>query len=273
MSARLAGWLRRLAAAARWAPGMRSLTPLWAMLRGPYRLLFGVLGRHAGVEVRIGGDVVRIDASIAMAGWERSEPEGYAAWRAMLTPGATALDIGAWAGTYAILAARAVGPTGRVLAYEPVPGTRHLLERHVRINGVSERVTVRPVAMGATPGEVTLWITSDVGDSEAGTLRRAGARALIVPRSTVDIEAASVGARVHAIKVDVEGQELDVLAGARATLERDRPTLLVSVHPQALAEMDRSPDEVFALLTAARYDTRIIAHEHEVHCLATPIPD
>ena len=51
---------------------------------------------------------------------------------------------------------------------------------------------------------------------------------------------------------------------------RDRPTLLISVHPLLLQAQGLTPADVFAWLGAAGYAHRIIAEDHEVHVLATP---
>ncbi len=266
----LAGWMRRVGTAIRHAPGLRSLSPVWGAVRPLYQAaLRGAAGGH-GVVVHVGGEPIRLDAAFTTVSWERVEREGYDAYRAALHAGDLVFDVGAHLGTYAVLGARAVGPTGRVIAFEPVPGTRAALERHLRYNDVADRVTVRDAACSDTPGMLTLHIVDEVADAEASPVARAGARAIEVPRTTLDLERGRLARRVALVKIDVEGQELAVLEGARALLVQDRPLLLVSLHPPMLAAQGIATADALAWLHAAGYGTRVLSEGHEVQVLATP---
>lgn len=72
---------------------------------------------------------------------------------------------------------------------------------------------------------------------------------------------------VGGVTVDVEGAELEVIAGTVGVLERDRPTVWISVHPDLMArDYGTSPDALFALLHAHGYDRgRLLATDHEQH--------
>src|SRR5207237_5412454 len=65
-------------------------------------------------------------------------------WR-LLRPGMTFLDVGAYHGIYAIIAAKRMGPKGHVVAFEPSPRDRHRLNLHLWCNGI-KTVTVEPYA-------------------------------------------------------------------------------------------------------------------------------
>lgn len=60
-------------------------------------------------------------------------------------------------------------PDGRVIAFEPNPCARQVLERHIRLNKLDNRVQLVPAAVGATPGEVTLYAADTDGMSRLGT--------------------------------------------------------------------------------------------------------
>jgi len=70
-----------------------------------------------------------------------------------LKPGMTMLDIGAHHGFYTILAAKKVGPTGKVIAFEPSPRERRRLLFHLRLNRLMARVTASPLALGKETGK------------------------------------------------------------------------------------------------------------------------
>ena len=271
MSARLAGVLRRAASVVRHAPGFSSFAPLWSALRGPDAAALRALSGGSGVSVTVGGVAMRLGLPFAGVSWETIEPESYVAFRSACTAGGVVFDVGAHIGTYTIIAARAVGAHGQVVAFEPVPGTRGALVQHLEMNTVSDRVRVRDVALGDAPGMLDLFVTSPVGDAEASPATRPGAVAVRVVRSTVDAEQAQVARPVTVLKIDVEGQELVVLAGATRVLTHDRPVVLVSAHPAALAAQGRAVSDVTSLLAGHGYACRVVAQDHEVHILATPM--
>jgi FkbM family methyltransferase len=121
------------------------------------------------------------------------------------------VDVGANVGVYAALAAGAVG--ARVLALEPAAETLPHLHAMVALNGIEDRVTIRAVAAGAAPG--VLRFTAGRGT----TNRAAADGAVEVPVETLD--ALCADAPPLLLKVDVEGAEPAVLAGASALLAGD----------------------------------------------------
>src|SRR5579863_851790 len=84
---------------------------------------------------------------LALAG--EYEPYGVRLMEEFLRPGDLFVDIGAHIGYYALRAARVVGPTGCVLAFEPDPDNFELLVKNARDNGI---VNVRPVPLALTDG-------------------------------------------------------------------------------------------------------------------------
>jgi FkbM family methyltransferase len=129
----------------------------------------------------------------------------------MLRPGELFVDIGANIGSFTILAAKVAGAD--VLAFEPDTNTAATLERNIAANGVEAQVAVHRSALGDREQE--LWFTSGmdtinhVADADTpGAVRVHG--------TTLDTVLAG---RVPAlIKIDVEGHEPAVVAGAAKTL-------------------------------------------------------
>ena len=149
-------------------------------------------------------------------------------------PGGTVLDVGAHLGYVSIVAARAAGARGRVLAVEPNPDTLPLLERNLAANGVSGVVQVVPYALSDHQGSGSLHL-SPSGDGSSPHANVATTGPTVSVRSTT--AAALLGERaVDVVKIDVEGAELAVLDGLAPVLERSPSAVLfVECNPDTLA--------------------------------------
>jgi FkbM family methyltransferase len=159
--------------------------------------------------------------------------------RDLLRGGGDFVDVGAHIGMYTVAAARALRDTGRVLALEPNPGARRQLEDNLRLNGCANVVVV-PRAAAAARGRGVLHVpeTPDPSFSSLQAGRFAEGEPVEVETTTVDEEVEAAGLDPVLVKIDVEGAELDVLAGMERTLER-RPRLLVEVGPETAAVAGR----------------------------------
>ncbi len=171
-----------------------------------------------------------LGGAILSGGFEDAE---YHFVQSFLQPGMTVLDVGAHHGFYTLLASRKVGPSGRVLAFEPSPRERRRLRQHLRLNRC-RNVCVEAFALGASPGEAELFL---VRGSQTGcnSLRppqvAEPTETLRVLVETLDrlLQRQQIE-RVDFIKMDVEGAEWGVLQGAAQLLgRRPRPVVLCEV--------------------------------------------
>lgn len=171
------------------------------------------------------------------------EPGATRVLLSVLQPGHVFIDVGANSGYYTVLAAMCVGDTGRVFAFEPNPPVHDRLARHLTVNGLQERVTVADVALGDRDEDgvelfVSQWadnsgISSLVPDPSAlarGGLRRDASVPVSVRRFDTWIDSAQPS-RIDAIKIDVEGAELDVLEGMADALARFTPRHIICETP------------------------------------------
>jgi FkbM family methyltransferase len=152
-----------------------------------------------------------------------------------ISPGMVVYDIGAHVGYLSMLAARGVGPSGRVIAFEPLDLNLRYLRGHVRANRI-ENIAVVAACVSQHPG------------TTAFDLGKGSGRGRLMPGTdgsmrTVSIDDEVLSERLPApsfIKMDVEGAELMALRGAEKTLRTYRPSLLLSVHgPQLREECSR----------------------------------
>jgi FkbM family methyltransferase len=186
------------------------------------------------------------------------EPESWGGIERRLRDGATFVDVGAHIGYFSLKAAKAVGPGGRVIAVEPNPETVAKLQGNVRASGANV-VTVQPVACSDSEATLDFFAadTLNTGQSSlsAANASQAGqARSYRVRARPLDAILQEAGvSRVDVIKIDVEGAELMVLRGARETLARHRPVVVLELEDSLLRQMGASVSEVTAFLNAQGY--------------------
>lgn len=144
-------------------------------------------------------------------------------FRQCLRPGDVALDIGANLGAHTLPLAQLVGPGGAVFAFEPQRILFQILCGNVALNELPN-VHALPVALGRAAGRTKVPALDYRGAVNFGGVSLGGTHGEDVPVLTLDQLEVS---KVKLIKIDVEGMELEVLAGAKATLARCRPLLYV----------------------------------------------
>ena len=140
----------------------------------------------------------------------------------LLRPGRYVLDIGAFIGSHTVYFAQQVGPHGRVYAFEPQRHAFQMLCGNVALNALTN-VTCLPCVVGREAGWRRLGESSPTSVGNFG-----GTQALVVPSGeptrVVRIDDLEL-MRCDVMKIDVEGMETDVLAGAAATIDRFKPII------------------------------------------------
>lgn len=144
--------------------------------------------------------------------------------RTFLAEGGRFFDIGANIGVYTGWAAKLVGSSGSVHAFEPVDWTRDQLLEFIGRNAL-ENVTVIPKAVGSASGSIRLFLEPKASGL-ASAVRSVSAEAseVSVPMTSIDEYVAASGVSApDLVKIDVEGYELPVIQGARELLSTERP--------------------------------------------------
>jgi FkbM family methyltransferase len=159
------------------------------------------------------------------------EPQTERFIRQNVKPGMIVLDIGANTGYMTILLADLVGAHGQVHSFEPMPASYELLRKNVDGNGLNQ-VHLHKLALSDRKGEATLHV--DPGNDGGNTIGNVsgegwnGHTAITVATEALDdfLGRAGIG-KVDFIKIDVEGAESLVFAGARKLLSRPDAPLIV----------------------------------------------
>jgi FkbM family methyltransferase len=171
--------------------------------------------------------------------------------RSLVRPGWRAVDGGANLGVYALTLAHA---GAEVLAFEPNPPIADRASRAIALNGLSDRVRLRQVALGAVPGTARFDVAIQPENA-----RLAADGAIEVPVVTLDAELAATGWPAwDFLKLDLEGGEADALRGGALSLARHAPLVMTEiVHADTtpnrapLRELLRQGFAIYTLLSGA----------------------
>jgi FkbM family methyltransferase len=172
-------------------------------------------------------------------------------------PYTTIVDAGAATGMFAV-AAGARFPGAVIHAFEPSLRQRILLRRNIRLNGRGDRVRLWPLGLWESSGALPFRTHGAMSSLAGATMLPADLpfpeRALV---TTLDAWARDTTSdRIDLIKMDIEGAELEALAGAQAVLRRDRPDVLVQAYH--IRDGCRTLERCARLLTDAGYAAREI---------------
>lgn len=149
-------------------------------------------------------------------------------------PNTIALDIGAHIGTHTVTLSHLVGPNGHVYAFEPQRKIYRELVKNLEINQCLN-VTSYHFALGNKKGK--LQMASPSKGNEAGTPIGTGGNDIrVIPLDNLDLE------NVSFIKMDVEGFERNVLKGAKKTILRNRPVIVLEI--QGGYDYDTAPPDI-----------------------------
>jgi FkbM family methyltransferase len=217
-----AKWLGRDSAVVRTLQPVREATLNFRYGRG------GMPRRVNGLDIRV--------APKHRAWFPETYDESVAHYfRARAKHGMTAASIGANLGVYAIQMASWVGPTGRVFAFEPNPTTATDLERHLAMNGLSERVRTVRSAVGETAGTARFFAAGTEGTSRLGepNPKTVGASQPIdVPVVVLDEFFSAAEDMPNLIMMDIEGYECEAIRGGSALIRSGRiAAFVVEMHP------------------------------------------
>ena len=161
----------------------------------------------------------------------RYEPEKTATIERVGRADDVVFDIGAHVGYFTVLMADRAGPGGKVFAFEPRPLNQRYLARHVRVNGC-KNVEILHLCVGDHCGPALLETRTGTG---TGYVSATGGTSVEMVSVDEVVESGRLPTPTF-LKIDVEGGEMGVLRGARRTIERAHPRMVLATHSD---ELDR----------------------------------
>ena len=190
----------------------------------------------------------------------RYEPGTTQIFQETVKPGMAVVDVGAHVGYYTLLAAKLVGNTGKVYAFEPEQSNHAILLKNISTNGY-DNVVATPMAVSDQTGISTLYITAlDNGRHSVyhhGLPERGSAT---VETTTLDTFLESEGwPHIDLIKVDVEGAEVAVLDGMTQLMGKSLDLkLIIEFNPALLQDGGVTPIEFLERLPSLGWSVEII---------------
>lgn len=173
---------------------------------------------------------------------------------ARLQEGDLVLDLGAYCGATAVAFARAVGPRGHVVAFDPDPAAAEVCRQNIARH-VPGRVSVVETGVWSHTGTVRFVAEGNVGSAVAAVLPRRARTREVPVLSLADAVARACQATAHQrvafIKLNVEGSEVPILEQASAVLRAHRPRLAIEPHPDDRGGLNTG--RLQELLAAAGY--------------------
>jgi len=175
-----------------------------------------------------------------------------------LKSGMVFFDVGANQGFYTLLAAKKVGPQGKVFAFEPVPREFKNLKWNIFINGL-QNVKVETQALGYQDGFTNMFYCLN-GKGSYSSLQppsekvKARRKVIKVPITSLDryIQRNNI-LSIDFIKIDAEGGEFDILKGGVTVLSKLRPVLMCEVSDKRTEQWGYSASEICDFVKKYKY--------------------
>lgn len=173
-------------------------------------------------------------------------------------PGAGVIDVGANYGYFSVLMADLVGPHGSLLCLEPNPPAHTALVQSLALNGFSNQTVTHMLAAGSQSENGYLFIPDN--EPKNATLVTPLLAASLPDTRIVSIQVATLdqlwpaGRRLDFMKIDTEGAEENVIAGAAGLIEQWHPDIVLEFNPHRC----REPAALLATLMAAYGAMRIV---------------
>ncbi len=184
------------------------------------------------------------------------EPEETKFIKNIVQPDWICMDIGANIGYFTILLAR---KCRLVCSFEPEPSNFRLLEKNIKLNGLTEKAMLFDVAAtDVYDGTQKLYLSNDdPGMHRVYKSKWCDPNPIEVESSRIDDMYFSV-MKINLIKMDIEGAEFGALNGMVELLKRDKPIIIMEFHPLSIIEYGVNPKKVYNFIKELGYSIRLI---------------
>jgi len=172
----------------------------------------------------------------------------------------TVFDIGANIGYYTVIAAKIVGPKGKVFAFEPDEENAEELTRNIRLNKLTNVVVITSALSDKVGYAYFARDSSNPGESR---ISRAKTDTKVRTITLDEFMKVWKIRNLKIIKMDVEGAEVKVVSGAKSLKNRKGIKLFTEVNTEALEEMKTSPEKYMNALTDLGFTPKLIINENE----------
>lgn len=167
------------------------------------------------------------------------------------------LDIGAHIGLVSLPMSKAVAPDGKVYSFEPADPDRFYFSENVRLSRIKNIEIIDCLAGRTCRENVPFYQQNDEsGVSSVVIMNKHPERYIksYKKQISIDVFCKEKGISPEIIKIDAEGNELDILEGAMDTLKNCKPIIFLSMHGGHIGELGRDAGEIYGILEQAAYE-------------------
>ncbi|HSK79666.1 MAG TPA: FkbM family methyltransferase [Thermoanaerobaculia bacterium] len=229
--------------------------PLKKVIRAMREVALTLATYRRGMTTTVNGVTMRIDARTRFSFSPVYDPGMTHLLSAEVGSGDECWNVGANVGVHVLQLAALVGPTGRVVAFEPNPEAASLLRRNIALNGFADRVDIVRAAVGQRPGITDFFFAGadPMGRPDKPNPLLSRTRRIRVPVTTLDELVGQRSAAPKCIVIDIEGWEVGALLGAESVLQlQPLPLLVFELHPDAWSWSGHSREQLEALIQKHR---------------------
>jgi len=220
-----------------------------------YTLLdWATLGK--GVLRKINGMKVRFPVKLSRYYDADYELENYNFLKEQVKPGMHIVDVGAHLGLFSSVCSQLAGSEGKIVCFEPTPGTFELLQQTLGLNDCSN-VTAVKAAVSDKDGMATFYVSEIAGCNSNSLIKNklgGEPQAYDVKLVTLDSITNNYSLKPSLVKIDAEGAELDVLKGGVTTFKKYKPILILGLHPAFIKAKNDSLASIWDLLMDCGYE-------------------
>lgn len=202
------------------------------------------------------------------AKWSRYYPadyekENYTILQQFIKPGMDIIDIGAHIGLFSTCCSQLNAGKGKIISFEPTPGTYALLNETLSINKCENVISVQ-AAVSEKEGIATFYISHTAGCNSNSLVKNREEKDLSaydVKLVTIDSIITTYSLKPSLVKIDAEGAELDVLKGGVKTFKEFKPALILGLHPAFIRQKGDSLEDIWDLMTNLQYKMELDGKE------------
>ncbi|MGL4495215.1 MAG: FkbM family methyltransferase [Beijerinckiaceae bacterium] len=213
----------------------------------------------------VDGDDMTVTTPLLLNGYYEFEEELFLyRW---MKPGDWFVDVGANCGVLSLLAAKMVKPFGRIIAFEPNPRVRALLNKSIALNWFQDRVRVTPHAVGNAFAAMKLFVPQSISGAASLVFDRGSQSNDLMDETiregqNVDVQVVALDGflppalRFRLLKMDVEGFEPEVMEGmSQIIATRRADAIMVEASPEIAGDRWPALNEKIKGIIAAGYSS------------------
>lgn len=227
-----------------------------SLLRNTAYAVLDLLTLKRGVPRKINNRKLRFPARWSRYYPGEYEPDNYSFLEQHVKQGMHIIDIGAHIGLFSVCTSQLTGPKGKVICFEPTPGTFTILKETLRLNHC-DNVTPVQAAVSNAEGHATFYVGHEEGCNSNSLVKNKSdqeSSGYDVRLVTIDSIVAEYSLNPSLIKIDVEGAELDTLRGGLKTFRQYKPVLILGLHPAFIRQKGDSLEAIWDLLKDQQYE-------------------